>query len=70
MFGSAIAYNNPINSLAGSLGQILVGSPSSLGYFSQQVFARYSKRYVLKGVAVKSAFKILLLLVLITPILS
>jgi hypothetical protein len=39
-------YNKPINSLAGSLGQILVGSPSFLGYFSQQVFARYSGRYM------------------------
>ena len=36
--------NKPINSLAGSLGQILVGSPSCLGHFSQQLFARYAGR--------------------------
>jgi hypothetical protein len=34
-------YNKPINSLTGSLGQKLVGSPSYLGHYSQQVLAHY-----------------------------
>jgi hypothetical protein len=40
----SLSPNKRINTLAGSLGQLLAGCGSFFAKYSQQVFARYAKR--------------------------